>query len=97
MDTAKILIRPVITEKSMEDAGNGKFTFIVGRFAAKTQVRKAIEDTFKVNVKNIVTTVIKGKRKRVGMRRAEVNVQPIKKAVVELEKGQKIDIFEIGG
>lgn len=97
MDFSKILIRPVITEKSMVDAGNGKFTFIVGRFTAKTQIRKAIQDRFKVNVEKIMTAVIKGKSKRVGTRRLEVKIEPIKKAIVELRKGQKIDIFEIGG
>lgn len=97
MDFSKILIRPVITEKSMDDANAGKFTFIVGRFAAKTQIRKAIQDRFKVNVEKIMTSVIKGKSRRVGIRRLEVKIQPIKKAVVELKKGQKIDIFEIGG
>lgn len=97
MDAGKILIRPVITEKSIDDASNGKFTFIVDRFAQKTQIRKAIQDHFKVNVVNLVTSVIKGKRKRVGARRVQENIQPIKKATVELTKGQKIDIFEIGG
>lgn len=97
MNVASIITRPVITEKSIDDASNGKFTFIVDRFAAKTQIRKAIEDQFKVKVVNITTSLIKGKRKRTGIRRIEERIEPIKKAIVELTKGQKIDIFEIGG
>lgn len=91
-----VVIKPVITEKSLTDAKNGKFTFIVAKNSTKTDIKKAVADQFKVKVIAIATVMVKGKTKRVGKRRAEKVLSPIKKAIVELEKGQKIDLFDVG-
>ena len=50
-----ILIRPVITEQSMIDAQDKKYTFIVQKGANKTQVKNAVEAMFKVKVENVNT------------------------------------------
>lgn len=91
------IIRPIITERSMALAGAGKYTFIVSRAADKAKIKREIEKMFSVNVLGVSTTIVKGKTKRVGIRRAEVVSTPIKKAVVTVKSGQKIDLFEIGG
>ena len=90
-----IIIRPVITEKSMREASLGKFTFQVAKEADKTTIRKAVEEKFKVSVLSITTSVIKGKTRRFGKRMKEAVLSSWKKAVVELKKGQKIDLFEV--
>lgn len=90
-----ILIKPVVTEKSMEDVTKSKFTFIVNRDADKTMIKKEIETQFNVNVIAIRTMHVKGKRKRVGARRAEVKESVAKKAIVTLKAGQKIALFDM--
>lgn len=92
-----IIVSPLITEKSMNDASNGKFTFRVFKGANKTEIKKTVEKNFKVNVTHVSTSILKGKKVRVGTRRNEKNISDWKKAVVTLQKGQKIGLFELGG
>lgn len=91
-----IIIRPIITEKSMRDAQNNTYSFIVARYATKKEIKEAIEKFFSVNVVKVATSVLKGGAIRTGMRRVEVKKQPMKKAFVALKEGQKISAFEIG-
>lgn len=90
------ILKPVITEKSMQDAAKSKFTFMVARFADKPKIRKDIEEKFGVTVLGISTTVLKGRSVRTGKKRIEAQQSPIKKAVVQLKEGQKIGLFEVG-
>jgi large subunit ribosomal protein L23 len=91
-----IIISPIITEKSMMDAASGKFTFRVERFARKEEIKKEVEERFKVHVVNISTNILKGKTVRTGMKRTERKLSPVKKAIVTLKKGEKIGMFELG-
>lgn len=91
-----IIVRPVITEKSMADANKSKFTFIVANQATKKDIKEAVEKAFKVNVLSVATAVVKGKTSRTGARRIERVATPVKKAIVALKAGQKIDVFELG-
>lgn len=91
-----LIIKPLVTEKSMNTVGNNKYTFIVARFAKKKEIKKAIEKFFKVNVIAISTILIKGKSHRVGARRIEKKLTPFKKAVIQIKKGEKIGLFEAG-
>lgn len=93
----KVIIKPIITEKSIASANTGKFTFKVDKAAGKNTIKNAVEDTFKVKVKDVFTSVVKGKTKRVGVRKTELKESPWKKAIVLLEEGQKIDLFELAG
>lgn len=97
MDTQYILIKPVISEKSMKDAKINKYTFEVAQKARKQEIRAAIEEKFKVTVVSITTRTIKGKKNRTGKLRREIALSPIKKATVELAKDQKIALFDTGG
>lgn len=97
MKAHNVIIRPVITEKSMSEVPSGKYTFAVVPQATKVQIKKAINDTFSVHVVSIATSMVKGKTKRVGQRRQEVKESVWKKAIIVLKKGEKIGIFEPGG
>ena len=93
----KIILGPIITEKSMNDATLRKFTFRVEKHANKNEIKKEIEKKFKVNVVNISTSILKGKKIRTGTKRLERKVSDYKKAIVTLKEGQKIGLFELGG
>lgn len=96
MDTSAIIVKPIITEKSMARAGSGKFTFAVALRTNKTAIKQAVEKQFGVHVLHVATSIVKGKTQRVGQKRLEIGVPEWKKAVVTLEKGQKISLFELG-
>jgi len=97
MNIQDVIIKPIITEKAMKDSEGGRYTFVVAVRSAKTAIKQAIEQAFKVKVTSIHTSIIKGRKKRVGMRRNEISLPQIKKAIVTLKKGQSIAIFEPGG
>jgi len=97
MKTLNVILRPIISEKSMSDAANGKYTFKVSVEATKKEIRKAVEAQFKVNVVKVSTITVKGRSSRTGARRVESVKQPFKKAITLLKTGQKISIFDAGG
>lgn len=87
-----VLKRPIITEKSTILAGQGKYVFEVDIRANKPQIKEAVELAFGVRVKSVNTMIVKGKRKRWGRR---VTRRPDwKKAIVTLQPGEKIELFE---
>lgn len=92
-----IIKRPLITEKSLKDAQNGIYTFIVEKNAEKKEIKKAMEEMFKVHVVRLTTAITKGKKRLVGKRRVPVSESSTKKARVILKKDEKIDLFEVGG
>lgn len=91
-DARDIIVRPVITEKSMALVEQNKYTFIVHPDANKTEIKKAVEELFKVKVLAVNTLRRQGKRKRV--RRVPGMTPATKRAVVTLRPGDKIEIFE---
>lgn len=97
MDLQDVIIKPIISEKSMSQAANEKFTFKVASKADKKLIKCAIEKKFKVNVLSVSTSMVKGKGRKVGTRRKEVVSSSWKKATVKVAKGQKIDLFDVGG
>jgi large subunit ribosomal protein L23 len=92
-----ILIRPLVTEKSMNDVSKGKYSFVVAKDASKAAIKAAIKAQFSVTVVSVATSVQKGKTQRVGIRRIEADKASVKKATVKLKKGEKIGLFEPGG
>lgn len=91
-DYRDIIIKPVVTEKSMDLLADNKYTFIVDKKANKTEIKGAIEHIFNVEVEKVYTMNIKGKPKRMG--RFEGKRPDRKKAIVALKAGQKIRLFE---
>lgn len=95
MDIHNIILRPIISEKSTQDAAKGKFTFEVAKETSKPVIKKAVESAFKVKVVSLTTRIMKGKTKRGGARRTEVLGSSWKKTTVQLAPEQKIDLFDM--
>ena len=89
-----VIIRPVITEKSMADMGEKKYTFLVHPEVNKTQIKEAVEKMFEgTKVKSVNTINSDGKKKRRGM--VVGKTAKTKKAIVALtEESKDIEIFE---
>ena len=85
-----IIIAPVITEKSMANRQNNVYTFKVAKDATKTDIKRTVEEAFKVSVKNVNTLNTKSKRRRVG--RYSGRTKTYKKAIVTLAEGSSIEI-----
>jgi large subunit ribosomal protein L23 len=93
MDARDIVIRPIVTEKSTDlMASQNKYTFQVALKANKTQIKDAVEELFKVKVRKVNTSRVRGKLRRMG--RFEGRTPDWKKAVVTLEPGHTIEVFE---
>jgi len=88
-----IIIKPVITEQSMNNMAENKYTFVVDKKANKTEIKNALEQIFGVKVEKVNTMNMEGKVKRMGVhvgRRANW-----KKAIVTLAQDSKgIEFFE---
>ena len=89
-----IIIKPIITEHSMDCLQNGKYTFKVAKTANKVEIAKAVEKLFKgVKVAKVNTMNVRGKMKRMG--RNEGYTPAWKKAIVTLAEGSKtIEFFD---
>ena len=93
MTAYEIIKRPIVTEQSMDQMADRKYTFEVAVSANKIEIKKAIEEIFGVEVEKVTTINMDGKVKRMGMnigKRANW-----KKAVVKLtEKSKTIEFFD---
>ena len=89
-----IIIRPIITERSMVDVANKKYVFEVAKDAGKVEIKKAVEEIFGVKVAKVNTLNMQGKEKRTG--RFPAGRRPSwKKAMVTLTEDSKtIEFFE---
>ena len=89
---SQVLIRPVVSEKSYEQIAVNQYTFKVHQDAHKTQIRQAVEELFEVKVERVNIVKVQAKPKRRGVIRG---TKPgWKKAIVQLKKGDSIEIFE---
>ena len=89
----KVLLAPLISEKSVNAADNGnQFAFKVATDASKPEIKAAVEMLFEVNVEKVQVLNVKGKSKRFGQRMGK---RPDwKKAYVRLAEGQDINFAE---
>jgi large subunit ribosomal protein L23 len=94
METYRILVRPLVTEKSNFGPMDGKYTFVVDKRATKEQIKRAVEERFSVTVLDVNTANFKGKRKGRNFRMMG-RTPDWKKAVVTLKKGDTIpELYE---
>lgn len=88
-----IIVKPIVTERSMDVMSEGKYTFVVDKKANKTEIKNALEKIFGVKVQKVNTMNMRGKIKRQGRfigKRADW-----KKAIVQLTPDSKqIEFFE---
>lgn len=92
-DLRKVLIGPLLTEKStIAKEKNNVISLVVRKSANKQEVKRAIEEIFKVNVGSVRTINVAGKTKRSGKKLGKRSNW--KKAFVTLKKGESIEIFD---
>jgi large subunit ribosomal protein L23 len=93
MNYLTIIKRPIQTEKlSRHKDELNRYAFEVDIRANKLEIKRAIEEAFKVKVTKVNTVTMPGKTRRLGVRVAEK--QPWKKAIATLKKGDRIEIYE---
>lgn len=95
-DPREVIVRPVVTERSMElsagDIGDPQYVFIVARDANKVEIKNAVESLFDVSVAEVNTMNYRGKPRRVGRNLGKRAAY--KKAIVRLADGESIDVYE---
>lgn len=92
MNVYEVIRRPLITEKTTMLSGQNTYGFEVAREANKIEIKRAVEELFKVDVVKVNTLNVRGKPRRRG--RTIGRTPSWKKAYVTVAEGQKIDIFE---
>jgi large subunit ribosomal protein L23 len=92
VEHTKVIISPVVSEKSYVLAANHRYTFRVHPDAHKTQIRQAVEALFDVSVISVHTMSVKSKPKRRGQ--IHGRTRQWKKAIVHVGEGDSIPIFQ---
>ena len=92
-DLTRVIVRPVVTEKTTDMGESDKYTFEVAPDANKNEVKQAVEKFFGVKALDVRTMNIQGKPKRLG--RYMGRRKDWKKAIVTLQSGDKIDLFDV--
>ncbi len=89
-----VIIRPIISERSMAAVADKKYVFEVAPAAGKIEIKKAVEEAFGVKVAKVNTMIVPGKAKRMGAGRPG-RTKEWKKAIVQLTDDSKtIELFE---
>jgi large subunit ribosomal protein L23 len=92
-DPHDVIIRPIVTEASMNAMAEKKYTFVVDKKSNKTEIKNAVEKIFGVKVAKVNTMNMKGKKKRMGIHVGKRT--DWKKAIVTLtEESKTIEFFE---
>ena len=92
-DPRTVIKMPLVSEKSTNlRADQNKYVFRVDKNANKLQIKRAVEELFKVKVEDVTTMMMYGRPKRLG--RYEGRRPDWKKAIVKLKKGEAIELFE---
>ena len=87
------IISPVVTEKSYILANTNKYVFKVAPDANKYQIKKAIKDLYNVDAIRITTVKSKARNVRSMKTGRHISIPPTKKAIVQVKKDQKIELF----
>jgi large subunit ribosomal protein L23 len=92
VEAEKIIIKPIVSEKTYAQIDHNRYTFQVHPDAHKTMIAQAIAQLFNVTVVDVATANMRPKPKRRGVSRGRTSAW--KKAVVQLAPGDKIEFFE---
>lgn len=93
MNPYSVLLKPILSEKSADQREDlHKYSFVVAMPSTKKDVKSAVEKAFDVKVANVHTVITRGKIKRRGMQFSKPSSS--KKAIVTLQEGEKIALFE---
>ena len=91
MTDTLVLLRPIVTEKSMTQTNAGKYTFEVRKDATKQEIAEAVATAFKVDVVDVNVITLHGKERRLGRRVGRTPDR--KKAIVTVAQGQRIERY----
>ncbi len=89
-----VVLAPVLTEEAWRQMENRKYVFRVALGANKIEIRKAVEELFKVKVEKVWTANIKGKPRRERMNQLHGETSRWRKAVVRLAPGDRIEMMK---
>ena len=92
-DPRQVILRPIISERSVDMIASNRYTFEVAKQASKFEVRQAVEEIFDVRVTKVNTMRVSGKPKR--QRYAKGLTRSWKKAIVTLQEGDAIEAFGV--
>jgi large subunit ribosomal protein L23 len=92
-DLTRVIVRPVVTEKSTDLRESDKYVFEVASDANKNEIKQAVERFSGVKVHDVRTMNVKGKPKRLG--RHMGRRKDWKKAIITVQSGDKIDLFDV--
>ena len=91
LDPHQVLVKPMVSEKSLVLMEDDKYSFMVAKEANKIEIKHAVETLFNVKVIDVTTRNYNGKIKTLGRNRGR---RPdTKRAIVKLAEGDKIEIF----
>ena len=95
MEANKIIVKPLLTEKSYAGIANKVYTFVVAKDAGKVEIKKAVEELFGVKVAKVNTVIVKGHKKVQNSTagRTVVTTSDYKKAIVTLTAESKTIAF----
>ncbi|MFZ5424687.1 MAG: 50S ribosomal protein L23 [Patescibacteria group bacterium] len=89
-----VVIKPIVTEKTMALAADGRYVFKVNLKASKNAVAENVAEVYGVNVENVKTLIMPGKKRRISKTNKFTKTKKWKKAVVQLAKGESINLIE---
>jgi large subunit ribosomal protein L23 len=92
-DPHQVILRPIISERSVDMIADNRYTFEVAKQASKIEIRQAVESVFDVHVQKVNTMRVSGKPKRV--RQAKGYTRSWKKAIVTVAEGETIEAFGV--
>jgi large subunit ribosomal protein L23 len=92
VDSTDVIVKPLISEKSAMLAGANQYVFVVRKGANRLQVRAAIKQMYNVSPVSVNILNVRGKKVRFGRRQGKRS--DWKKAIVTLDKGQSINVYE---
>lgn len=87
-----VIKRPIVTEKNTVLNAMGVYVFEVDRKATKTEIKEAVEKSFSVKVKGVRTALCRGRGRRTKLGYSQAKYW--KKALIQLQPGEKIALFE---
>jgi large subunit ribosomal protein L23 len=93
MNLGKAILKPIVTEKTYALASEGRYVFKVTMFATKSSISEELKKLYNVEAASVSTNIMPGKGKRIMKTRLTSKPARWKKAVVQLKKGQTIDLF----
>lgn len=93
MKVSSVIVKPIVTEKTMALEHEGKYAFRVNMYASKGAVANEVARLYGVEVVNVATMIMPGKKRRILKTRKFTKTRKWKKAIVTLKEGDKIELI----